>query len=714
MPAAVASFPLRSLALASATARPSQAPAAALAAVRSSRLGLPSSFSTSSSQSAWARGAVQQRSNSRGRGGGGGGGRGGLGFSHGQGRGGGGSRRPAEPVVELQPDTIEDADKVTKFQQLADMGSVSPKVIDIITQEMGLTDMTDVQRLTVNACLQGHDVLAQAKTGTGKTLGFLLPVIQNMLKDPSLETRRGLWSADHSDIRAIIISPTRELAEQIAVEARRVVRKTGIVVQTAVGGNQKREALQKMQREGCHVLIGTPGRLIDIFSDPRSGVSAPKLQCLVLDEADRLLDDGFAPDIAELQRHFPARADCDRQTLMFSATVPREVTRMVRRTMKPDFKFVKTVDENEQPTHLSVPQKLVFLRGLENELPALLELFSRGIAEHKADPAAHPPFKPIVYFNSTAEVRLAMEAYKNIVDAAFRQSPRPEHIPRLDCTEMHSRLSQAARTRNSTYFRNSQSCVLFSSDVTARGMDFPNVTHVIQVGVPRDRETYIHRLGRTARANRKGEGWLLVHDVEVNDLRSKLRGLPLTEDSAALATSEMHVASPPASADAATTSLLEMTRAAYGLVPLADKYDAFRAYFGVYGNANKRRLVEMVNDLATDGWGLPEPLPVSPTLALKMGLRNVPGVKIGEIDIPREEPRRGFAGGGRGGGHAGAGRQRDSRFSPDSFGRFDGARSRANAGATRRPPRRFGDIVGGGGGGNHHKPQPHWMGRGRR
>lgn len=605
-------------------------------------------------------------------------------------------------------------------------------------------------------------------------MGFLIPVIQNMLKDPTLEGRRGLWNADHSDIRAVIISPTRELAEQIAVEARKVVSKTGIVVQTAVGGNHKREALQRMQREGCHVLIGTPGRLIDIFSDTRSGVSAPKLQCLVLDEADRLLDDGFAPDIAELQRYFPKREDFDRQTLMFSATVPREVTRMVRTTMKPSFKFVKTVDENEVPTHLSVPQKMVFLRGIENEMPALIELFNNAMREHKADPENKRPFKPIVYYNSTAEVRLAMDAFRNIVDAAFRESPRPENIPLLECTEMHSRLSQAARTRNSNFFRNSTSCVLFSSDVTARGMDFPNVTHVIQVGIPRDRETYIHRLGRTARANKKGEGWLFVHDVEFDDLRTKLRKLPLDEDNS-LSLAEIDISKPEAGGEE-TVALLDKIKSGYQLLPLQDKYDAFRAYFGVYGSANKRKLVQMVNRLTRDGWGLEEPLMISPTLASKMGLRNVPGVAIGNMDIP-PAPRRDdahryrsdsmdrssrFGGDRRGGSKRGGSRFGDDRRGGSRFGddRRGGSRfGDDRRGGDRRGGSRFGDDRRGGSrfeddrrGGDRfnddsrqsnpfskfsdrsgladfqernpvHKPrrtfktdkkQPHWMGRGAR
>ncbi|KAI5291720.1 hypothetical protein KEM54_001252 [Ascosphaera aggregata] len=645
-------------------------------------------FSTSAAQ--WAYGRQDgrgQRMQHRG-------GRGGSGNRRGGNGGGGGSRR--EPAEELKADVIE-ANEITKFQHLAEKNLVSPKVIDIITQDMGLENMTDVQRLTINATLLGNDVLAQAKTGTGKTLGFLIPVIQNMLKDPSLEGRRGLWSADHSDIRAIVISPTRELAEQIAVEARKIVKKTGIVVQTAVGGNQKREALNRMQREGCHVLIGTPGRLIDIFSDPRSGVSAPKLQCLVLDEADRLLDDGFAPDIAELQRYFPKREEFDRQTLMFSATVPREVSRMVRQTMKHDFKFVKTVDDNETPTHLAVPQKLVFLKGLENEMPALIELFNRAIREQKADPENTRPFKPIVYFNSTAEVSLAMEAYQNIVSSAMRENPRPENIPCLDCTEMHSRLTQSARTRNSNYFRNSKTCILFSSDVTARGMDFPNVTHVIQVGIPRDRETYIHRLGRTARANRKGEGWLFVHDVEFNDLRGKLSKLPLEEDTS-LKAAELDLSKPESAGDEQTVDMVKRIKTGFELIPLSDKYDAYRAYFGVYGATNKKRLVEMMNTLTTKGWGLEEPMKIPTALAMRLGLRNVPGVHIGEMDFPRHEPRNSRDRERYGNDQSFFGRS-DSRFgdhrSIDRFGDSRGGRDgRDGRGGRGGRGGRFGDQSG--------------------
>ena len=187
--------------------------------------------------------------------------------------------------------------------------------------------------------------------------------IQNIISyDPKLETRSRLGRSESStNIRAIVNFPTRELAEQIAVEARKATKDTGIIVQTAVGGSAKSFGLRKVKMEGCHILVGTPGRLEDILSDPYSQVRAPNLSAFVLDEADRLLDQGFEPEIQAIQDHLPNRREVDRQTLLFSATVPREVMNIVRRVMKPNFKFVRTVQEGEQQTHERVPQNLLML-----------------------------------------------------------------------------------------------------------------------------------------------------------------------------------------------------------------------------------------------------------------------------------------------------------------------------------------------------------------
>lgn len=491
--------------------------------------------------------------------------------------------------------------------------------------------------------LKSYNRVAQAKTGTGKTLAFLLPVLQNIFKDPSLEevrSRSRKMRTSASDIRAIIISPTRELAEQIAVEARRIAGSTGVVVQTAVGGTHKREGLRAIQEKGCHILVGTPGRLHDIFSDPYSGVSAPKLSALVLDEADRLLDIGFAPVIQDIQDLLPTRNEVDRQTLMFSATLPKGVLSMVRETMKPNFKFVKGVADDEEPTHLAVPQKSVYLRGMENQLPAILDLSKQCVERHQTDPSSHLPYKAIVYFNSTAEVNLAYQAFQ-----ALRADPRDsfsEHVlPGVEVVEMHSRLSQAQRTRNSAVFRRSKSGILFSSDVTARGMDFPDVTHVIQMGVARDHESYVHRLGRTARAGRTGEGWLFLSDIEHREFQTKLRGLPIKEDLTSVPSAHVDMTQESQQLSQSVATTLSQMSHAFKRVPHGEKVKAYMACIGLYSYVrDKRELVRTLNNMSQFGWHLPEPPRVSPMLASKLGLDRAPGLNIGTNPMPDDRSSR--------------------------------------------------------------------------
>lgn len=443
--------------------------------------------------------------------------------------------------------------------------------------------------------------------------------MQNIFKDPSLEKRSAARKSTPADIRAIIISPTRELAEQIAVEAKKIAHQTGVVVQTAVGGTRKREGLRRIQREGCHLLVGTPGRLKDILSDPESGVRAPKLSAFVLDEADRLLDQGFAPDIEEIQGYLPDRRKVDRQTLLFSATVPREVMSMVRKTMKPNFKFIKTIKEDEVPTHLTVPQRTVHINGLENALPAVLELTKNCLAKQKNDPDL-PPFKAIVYFNSTAQVTLAYEAFKKLL--VDPDDPRSGHpLGRMFMCQMHSRLTQERRTKNSDAFRNARSALMFSSDVTARGMDFPNVTHVIQVGAATTRESYIHRLGRTARANKKGEGWILLHKGELAHFRSELGDLPIEKDTS-LQTAEVNMAVESQDLPQYAAETIKQVSAAMKEVSYETKRHSYMSQIGTLVGVFERKseMIRALNELAVHGYGMSEPPYVAPDTARKLGI----------------------------------------------------------------------------------------------
>ncbi|TKA34368.1 hypothetical protein B0A50_00350 [Salinomyces thailandicus] len=547
--------------------------------------------------------------------------------------------------------------RITRFDELEKNNIVHPNVIRTLTKDMGLETLTDVQQATINEALKGTDIIAQARTGTGKTLAFLLPILQNIIKeDPTLaepsRDRRGPRTSA-SDIRALVISPTRELAEQIAEEAKKILKNVGIVVQTAVGGTQKRAGMTAIRRQGCHLLIGTPGRLKDILSDPYSRVEAPNLSAFVLDEADRLLDQGFWPEIQEIMRQLPTPQEKDRQTMMFSATVPREVQDLVRKTLKPGFQFVRCVQDDEEPTHKRVPQKIVSMKGLENKIPALMEIVQRGI-EAGRQPEGRP-FKAIVYYNSTAEVSLAAETLRNLESpsAPGRHPWAPTRI-----FEIHAKLSQEARTRASDAFRKCQSGILLSSDVTARGMDFPEVTHVIQMALPPSREQYIHRIGRTGRAGKEGEAWILVTPEEASEGRSRLHHLPLQQERS-LETASLDLTQA-GNVPEQAGQILEMLRGSMRRVPILLKLKAYTALLGVYAwLGNKRRLVQSMNDLSQYGMGLAEPPSISPMLVQRLGLRGIPGVRMGSSSVDRD---------GDGGGRGFGGPPRRGAFDRDSTG----------------------------------------------
>jgi ATP-dependent RNA helicase MSS116, mitochondrial len=488
-----------------------------------------------------------------------------------------------------------------------------------------------------------------------------------------------------SDIRAIIISPTRELAEQIAVEARRITRSTGIKVQVATGGSSKRMMLAQMQREGCHLLVATPGRLNDLLTDPYSKVSAPDLSCLVLDEADRLLDAGFADEIEEVMRSLPDIRMKDRQTLLFSATVPREVMGLVRRTLKDDFQFVQTIQKGEQATHEKVPQKVVEVGGLENLMPTLLELCKREIEKNALSSNTTMPFKALVYFSSTANVELATKIFENLKASSGGLYAKHPLWP-TEISQMHGKLTQQQRTRVSERFRRAKSAIMFSSDVTARGMDFPNVTHVIQIGLPPDRDQYIHRIGRTGRGDKTGEGWLFISSLESRLTRRRLRGLPVEPDTSleAAAVDMTRDAQLPAALAATLTQIVDATK----MVDRETKVAAFMAMVGVmHGTDDKQGLINTLNQWTRFGWGWEEPPSISPRLANTLGLSRLRGVVIGgrqDSDGPR--PRQGFGGRGsrdsfgggfsrdddRGfGGSKGSGRERSSYGRDRGFGGRD-------------------------------------------
>lgn len=512
------------------------------------------------------------------------------------------------------------------------------------------------------------DSVAQARTGTGKTLGFLIPTISRIIqKDPSL-ANRGTAQARSDDIRAIIISPTRELAEQIGAEARKLCRHTGVKVQTAVGGMNKALMLRKTRHEGCHLLVATPGRLMDLLSDEYSGIDAPNVQALVLDEADRMLDVGFDKELQQIVRLLPNRREKPRQTLLFSATIPKDVVQIARVYVDAsNFQFVQTINADEAPTHEKVPQHIVPVPGFEHYMPTLLEIIEQAQkGEHGPDPV-----KAIVFFNQTALVKM--------VDELFQYLPR--YMPGLPPSyAIHSGLDQRERTRAADNFRKIQSGILISSDVTARGMDFPNVTHVIQFGVPPSREQYIHRLGRTGRANKSGQGWIIIRKDEISDARRKLPGLPIKRnDSLQCASVDTRNTDADSMPKLFKTVADGMKRVRQGFVR-----EVYEKYLNPHGRSCTQGLVDSANWWTKSQCGMQNPPAIPSNLA-----RVVPGItRLEGVTFQDDAPRR--SQGGRGGGYGGYGDKggrggfggRNQRESSDPFSQMS-SRSRDD-----RPRRR--------------------------
>lgn len=496
-------------------------------------------------------------------------------------------------------------------------------------------------------------------------------------EDPSLANRRAVYNAQSNDIRGIVLSPTRELAEQIATEARRLVKGTGVVVQVAVGGTSKARMLRETQSRGCHLLVATPGRLNDLLTDQYAGIAAPNLAAFVLDEADRMLDVGFEKELNQILEVLPSTSEKQRQTILVSATIPDNVIRLARNMVRAnDFQFVQTIAENESLTHDKVPQKVVQISSWTNVLPSLFELVDREAAQALAKPDARP-FKGIAYFNTTAMVELS-----GAIGLTRKRNNR-EQIPVFSIS---SRLTQDQRTRAADMFRKSKTGLLISSDVTARGMDFPDVTHVIQVDTPRSREDYVHRLGRTGRQGKEGEGWLLLPPGAVGPCRRMLAGLPIQPDNS-INSAEVDLA---AQAEEDVPEYHEQLKGLYAEMPKKMLGSAYTSLFGVAND--KATLAQDLGTWATLGWGWEAPPPVSSKFAFQMG--------IDPSLLNIEGPQSRFGGGGGGDRYGG---RDDSRGRPGGFRRGGDRGGRSSdpfdkmSQSIRRdgPPRRSGRGFGG-------------------
>ncbi|PWY99819.1 DEAD-domain-containing protein [Testicularia cyperi] len=622
-------------------------------------------------------GGQSHRGGGRGRGRGGG-----RGHGHGRGRGRGVASRPQQ--TSSVPTTTEATPVDTPVQSGTSTPVYRPREIAAGTDAAayltehkfsdlkGLIDdrllnaipfptMSAVQAATLSTALSGRDVLAQAKTGTGKTLAFLIPAIQNLCALPRAPSQ--------SSISVLVLSPTRELALQIEKEAEMLLANLkGIFgVQHVVGGTNINAERKRLQRERKDLLIATPGRLLDHLSNDSPGLDLKQacnnLKVLVLDEADRMLDMGFRNELEKILRMLPDPIASNRQSLFFSATIPSFVHEVAK--LRPNHAFISTLTEQDTNTHEHVPQESL-LCSLEDSLPRAIQVV---LAEAARYPTNH---KVLVFLPTARSTSLAAAVFERLRNQ--KGSPYARMGPIF---EIHSRKSQAVRTRTMETFQSSASGILFSSDVTARGIDIPGISLVVQLGLPSSLEQYIHRLGRTARAGKEGRGVLILAEFEQFFLnQNDVRKLPITP---------LNVESVDRESKMALGAIRSDTENAMSQVDTLTRSQAYQAHLGFYKTYLKalrwtpETLISSTNEYARnilqwpaesgDRW-IPPPL-LQKTVSM-MGLKGKPG-----LNIVRELPGKSNGnGGGNGGGRrddgAGAGqgpRTRGKRAQPDQGGR---------------------------------------------
>ncbi|KAG0703553.1 DEAD-domain-containing protein [Suillus ampliporus] len=342
-------------------------------------------------------------------------------------------------------------------------------------------NMTDIQATSIPVSLKGKDVLAAARTGSGKTLAFLIPTLEILY--------RRKWGPQDG-LGAVIISPTRELAVQIFDVLRSVGAFHTFSAGLVIGGKNLKDEKERLAR--MNILVATPGRLLQ-HMDQTFGFECDNLQLLILDEADRILDMGFAKTLSALLSHLPK----SRQTLLFSATQTQSVSQLARLSLK-------------DPVHIGVDEA-----SNSSATPSTLaQYYSVCTLDKKLDVLwsfikTHLNSKVLVFLSTGKQVRFVFETFCKM-------------HPGIPLLHLHGKQKQSARLTMYTRFTSSQHAVLFATDIAARGLDFPSVDWVVQVDAPEDADTYIHRVGRTARYESSGNGLLLLMPSEEEGMKAAL------------------------------------------------------------------------------------------------------------------------------------------------------------------------------------------------
>lgn len=329
----------------------------------------------------------------------------------------------------------------------------------------GITIPSPIQEQSIPIIMSGKDIIAQAQTGTGKTLAFLLPILDRIVPQTTY-------------IQSLIVTPTRELALQITEEINKlIIDQHGVDVLAVYGGQDVEKQLKKLKKH-VQIVVGTPGRLLDHIR--RGTLPLGHVSSLVLDEADQMLHIGFLEEVEAIIKETPA----SRQTMLFSATIPAEIRKLAQKHMRgPEYLQI----EKKQGPALSVKQIAIHTidRAKQGTLIQLVE--------------THRPYLAVIFCRTKRRVS---KLYGVLKAHGF------------SCDELHGDISQAKREQVMKRFRDGEVQLLIATDVAARGLDVEGVTHVFNYDIPQDAESYVHRIGRTGRAGMKGQAITLYSSAD--------------------------------------------------------------------------------------------------------------------------------------------------------------------------------------------------------
>lgn len=360
-------------------------------------------------------------------------------------------------------------DKEIMTNQSFSSFGLNPRLLKAV-DNLGFETPTEIQQLAIKPIMDGRDILASAATGSGKTAAFLLPVLHQLINLPRKTTR------------VLVLTPTRELAAQIVDHLRELAANTDIKGAAVFGGVGMQPQTRAFEK-GVDVIVATPGRLLDHFQYPHAKLSG--LEYLILDEADRMLDMGFLPDIKRIFRHIPKGL----QTLLFSATLPQPIVELASGMLK-------------NPVAINVERKAGAAKGITHSaFPVPYELKSLLLLELLKRPEA----SSVLAFTRTKH----------------RANRLTEFLEKrgVSCSRIHGGRSQAQRTAALKGFKAGRFNVLIATDVAARGIDVKAISLVVNFDVPEMPDDYIHRVGRTARASATGNAYTLVSPQEERDFR---------------------------------------------------------------------------------------------------------------------------------------------------------------------------------------------------